>query len=125
MAQKGIKKIKKSPIETPNKNDNPIEAPKKDDIPVEDVQQIIIQVLDKIWPEESQTCPICKRNEWHVMDKIFESYETNALRKKSFSSYPVLTLMCHTCGYTLNFNYIRIKEILKEQNKGLGEKNGS
>ena len=103
------------------------QKPKKidslDEDNAEDVIKNITDFLDDKWSKESQICPICKKDEWIIMGKIFEYPEPHAMTKKSYSSFPVGLVMCHNCGYTHSFNYILIKKRLAEQKKAVGEKN--
>ena len=68
----------------------------------------IIGLLNKNWKGQ-KICPICGNNNWNVSENIAEIREYN---KGSFivsgSVYPTVIITCNICGYTLNFNAIKL-----------------
>jgi len=87
------------------------------------VAKNVTDFLNELWPKDLQHCPICKSDDWIVMDKIIDLNETHTKDKKQYTTYPVALVMCHNCGYTLHFNYILIKQRLEKNRMAVGEKN--
>ena len=65
-----------------------------------------INSLNKMWQDKQ--CPICKNNNWAVGDKLAELREFHQGGLTIGGQvYPLVTLTCNVCGYTLLFNAMR------------------
>lgn len=55
-------------------------------------------------------CPVCKREEWAVMDTLYEMREFTSHGRLSLGGkvIPSLPVLCKTCGYTLLFNAVQL-----------------
>ena len=72
----------------------------------------LIQLLKSKW-QEQQPCPMCKKGEWSVQDKIFELRE---FRKEGLNVgspiMPVIPITCLNCGNTVLINAL-VSKILE------------
>jgi hypothetical protein len=82
-------------------------------------KEILIQKLQTVW-SEPRDCPICRKNDWTIVDKIYEIrefYEGNFVIGGGGAIFPLIAVVCKVCGYTLFFNAILlgiVKADLKE-----------
>jgi hypothetical protein len=75
---------------------------------LEDTQkEILFQKLKKTW-HEPRNCPICHKNDWAIMDKIYEirEFHGGGFVIGGGAILPVICIVCKICGYTIFFNAI-------------------
>jgi hypothetical protein len=70
----------------------------------------LLEALKQKWPVTVSACVICRANNWQVSDSVFElrEYQSNVFGVGSGAIYPVIPVMCGTCGHVIFFNAIKL-----------------
>lgn len=78
----------------------------------------IVTELNQKW-QQSQICPVCGKNEWQVNDTIFElpEFQGGNVVIGSGKLYPVIPIMCSSCGYTIFMNAIKAGAVKLQEKK--------
>jgi len=79
-----------------------------------DVEKVV-NWLNRQW-QGAKVCPICKNNNWNISEKPVELREFHG---GGFvvggPVYPLISIICKICGYTLLFNAIVAGLLAPEQ----------
>lgn len=70
----------------------------------------LIKKLNSFW-KEIPICIVCKNNVWTIADMVFELREFHGgtlVLGGGGKIYPVVTMMCERCGYTMFFNALSL-----------------
>jgi|GEM_PF-591601 len=75
----------------------------------------IVEWLNRQW-QGPKICPICRNNNWHIIENPVELREFHGgTLVVGGPVYPLISVTCSICGYTLLFNAIVARLLIPEQ----------